>query len=227
MIRAIIFDFDGLILETEGPSYQSWLEVYQSFGYPLPFSTWSANIGTTRGDFNPRLELERLVEGDIDWEPVEAQRMASENALIEAQAILPGVEDYLKAARQLGLKIGLASSSSRRWVMGHLTRISLVDYFECICASDNVERIKPDPELYLSVLRGLEVDANEAIALEDSPIGISAAKGAGLYCVAVPNALTSQLVLSQADYQLSSLTQMPLEALLQIVNSLKTQRAAF
>jgi HAD superfamily hydrolase (TIGR01509 family) len=226
MFRALVFDFDGLILETEGPSYQSWLEVYQSFGYGLPFSTWSTIIGTTRGDFDPRLELQRLVKDGVDWEGVELRRQASENELIVAQAILPGVETYLRDARRLGLKIGLASSSSCQWVVGHLSRLGLSDYFDCICASDDVQRIKPDPELYLSVLRGLEVGADEAIALEDSPIGIRAAKGAGLYCVAVPNALTSQLELSQADFQLPSLAAMPLEQLLHKIEVIKTQRAA-
>jgi HAD superfamily hydrolase (TIGR01509 family) len=219
MIRALIFDFDGLILETEGPSYKSWEEVYQSFGIALPFSTWSTIIGTTQGEFNPRLELQKKVKGRVDWEGVELQRQTRENALIEAQSVLPGVEQYLKDARRLGLKTGLASSSSCKWVIGHLTRLGLVDYFDCICASDDVEHTKPDPELYLSVLRGLGVNAEEAIALEDSPIGIRAAKQAGLFCVAVPNPLTSQLALTQADLQLGSLAEMPLQQLLDKVIS--------
>jgi HAD superfamily hydrolase (TIGR01509 family) len=219
MIRAIIFDFDGLILETEGPSYQSWKQVYQAFGFPLPFSTWSTIIGTTQGEFDPRMELQKLVKDGVDWEGVELRRRASENALIEAQSVLPGVEQYLRDARHLGFKTGLASSSSCQWVMGHLTRLGLVDCFDCICASDDVQRVKPDPELYLSVLRELDVRADEAIALEDSPIGIRAAKEAGIYCVAVPNQLTSQLTLNQADLQLDSLAEMPLEELLNKINS--------
>jgi beta-phosphoglucomutase-like phosphatase (HAD superfamily) len=119
----------------------------------------------------------------------------------------------------LGLYLGLASSSSCKWVIDHLTRLGLVDYFDCICASDDVVHTKPDPELYLSVLRGLGVSAKEAIALEDSPIGIRAAKQAGLFCVAVPNPLTSQLALTQADLQLGSLAEMPLQQLLDKVIS--------
>jgi HAD superfamily hydrolase (TIGR01509 family) len=214
MIRALIFDFDGLILETEGPSYKSWEEVYQSFGFALPFSTWSTIIGTTQGEFDPCLELKKKVKGRVDWEGIESRRRASEKALIEAQSVMPGVEQYLKDARRLGLKTGLASSSSCKWVIGHLTRLGLVDYFDSICASDDVEHTKPDPELYLSVLRELDVSAEEAIALEDSPIGIQAAKQAGLFCVAVPNPLTRQLSLSQADFQLGSLAEMLLEQLL-------------
>ena len=219
MIRALIFDFDGLILETEGPSYQSWEAVYRSFGLSLPFSTWSTIIGTTQGPFDPAHELHQQVHGDVDWETVELQRLASERELIESQPILPGVEQYLKDARRLGLKTGLASSSSCQWVMGHLRRVRLEGYFDCIRASDDVDFVKPHPELYLSVLLGLGMNAKEAIAFEDSPNGILSAKRAGLFCVAIPNPLTKQLRLSQADLLLGSLAEMPLKLLLDRVNA--------
>ena len=220
MIRAIIFDFDGLILETEEPTYQSWVEVYQSFGHSLPFSTWTANIGTTQGDFDPRLELEYLLKATVDWDVVESRRRMIENTLIEAQSVLPGAVQYLNDARQLRLKLGLASNSPSEWVIRHLTRLGLVDYFDCICTADDVQHIKPDPELYLSVLRTLEVKAGEAIALEDSPIGIRAARLAGLICVAVPNPLIRRLTFSEADLQLGSLAEMPLEQLLKKLSAL-------
>jgi HAD superfamily hydrolase (TIGR01509 family) len=220
VIRALIFDFDGLILETEGPSYQSWAEVYRSFGLSLPFSTWSTIIGTTQGEFDPQRELQRQVPGEVDWDAVEARRQASENALIEAQPVLPGVEQYLLEGKRLGLRLGLASSSSCQWVTGHLSRLGLMDSFDCLCAADDVQKVKPDPELYLTVLNRLGMKAAEAIALEDSPLGIQAAKGAGLFCVAVPNPLTSQLALSQADYRVGSLAELPLEKLLAMVEDL-------
>jgi len=105
-------------------------------------------------------------------------------------------------------------------VYGHLTRLGLVDYFDCICTSDDVQNIKPDPELYLSVLHGLEVQAEAGFALEDSPIGVRAAKAAGLCCVAVPNILTRQLDLTHADFRLESLAEMPLEMLLEKISAL-------
>jgi HAD superfamily hydrolase (TIGR01509 family) len=218
-IRALIFDFDGLILETEGPSYQSWKSVYRSFGLSLPFSTWSTIIGTSKGPFDPLRELQERVKGEVDWEAVEAKRMASEQALNGAQPILPGVEDYLRDARRLGLKIGLASSSSRNWVMGHLIRLNMDKFFDCVRASDDVQFVKPHPELYLSVLQGLQVEPQEAIALEDSPNGIQSAQHAGIFCVAVPNPLTKRLRLSQADLVLSSLVELPLQLLLDRVNA--------
>jgi HAD superfamily hydrolase (TIGR01509 family) len=226
LIRAVIFDFDGLILETEEPTYRSWQEVYRSFGHPLPFSTFASMVGTTHGEFDPRLELERLIEGKVDWEIVESRRQESEIRLVKAQPILPGVEQYLGEARRLGLKIGLASTSSRRWVVGNLTRIGLVNYFDCTCTADDVQHIKPDPEPYLCTLRRLEVRANEAFALEDSPPGILSAKRAGLTCVAVPNVLTRRLDLSQADLRLESMADIPFTELLERVAAVKTQGAA-
>ncbi len=217
-IRAIIFDFDGLILETEGPSYQSWKAVYQSFGISLPFSTWSLIIGTTQGPFDPLEELQKKVKDPVDWDAVETQRQADEQALIEAEPILPGAEQYLQDARRLGLKIGLASSSSSKWVLGHLRRLGLISYFDSVCTKDDVQWVKPNPELYHAVLHGLRVQAEETIALEDSPNGIRAAVSAGVYCVAVPNPLTRQLDLTQADMQLSSLTEISLAQLLSQVN---------
>ncbi len=218
MIHAVIFDFDGLILETEEPTYKSWQDVYRSFGYPLSFDTFSSMVGTTHGDFNPQLELERLLKKSLNWDEIEIWRRDIENELIEAQPVLPGVEDYLSDARRLGLKIGIASNSPSQWVNKYLARLGLQDHFDHISTSDNVPYLKPDPALYLSALDGLEVGASEAFALEDLPLGIRSAKAAGLYCVAVPNVLTSRLDLSQADFQLNSLAEMPLEELLDWIN---------
>jgi beta-phosphoglucomutase-like phosphatase (HAD superfamily) len=145
MIRALIFDFDGLILETEAPIYQAWLEVYQAHGFPLPFETWATIIGTAEATaFDPYRELERMAGRRLDWEALDRQRCQHEQALIEAQPILPGVEQYLQHAGRLGLKVGLASSSSSAWVTGHLARLGLLEHFQAIRASDDVQHTKPD-----------------------------------------------------------------------------------
>lgn len=227
MIQAIIFDFDGLIIETEGPTYQSWQEVYRTYGYDLPFSTWASMVGTTQSEFDPRLELQKLVNVRLDWDELEKQRQVFENELIEAQPILPGAENYIKDAGRLGLKRGIASNSPNSWVTKYLTQHGLQDCFDFLSTSDRVHKLKPDPALYLSALRGLKVEADQAFALEDSPLGIRSAKGAGLFCVAVPNELTIRLDLTHADYQLGSLADMPLEELLHQINEIKTQGAAY
>ena len=117
-------------------------------------------------------------------------------------------------AKKLGLKVGLASSSPCDWVTGHLSRLGLIQYFDCIYARDDVRRTKPDPELYLTVIDEFQIGSHEAVVFEDSPNGILAAKRAGLFCVAVPNPLTRQLRLDHADFRLNSLAEMPLSELL-------------
>ena len=221
MIRALIFDFDGLILETEGPIYLSWQALYASYGYPLPFEVWATTIGSAEAEFDPARELERLVGQPLDWERIEPERQKNELALISKQPLLRGVELILQDARRMGLKIGLASSSSCKWVDGHLRERGLRSYFDVVRAADDVRLTKPDPELYLTVLAALGVCGAEAVALEDSPNGIRAAKAAGMICVAVPNQLTRQLVLDEADLRLDSLAEMPLERLLEKVERLK------
>jgi HAD superfamily hydrolase (TIGR01509 family) len=214
MIKALIFDFDGLILDTEVPEYQSWVELYQAYGCKLPIEKWLASIGTTNA-FNPYEYLEQQLGREIDHAEVRTQRRARFAELMADQTILPGVQEYITTAKRLGLKLAVASSSPRSWVIGHLSHFGLETHFDAIRCGDEVKATKPDPALYLAALQALEIEASEAIALEDSPNGILAAKRAGIFCVAIPNALTKQLSLSLADFQMSSLADLPLEQILQ------------
>ena len=135
----------------------------------------------------------------------------------EQKSALPGVREYIAEAKRLGLHLGVASSSSREWVVGHLTELGLSAYFDCIKCRDDVPRVKPDPALYQAVVETFALQPSQAIALEDSPNGIAAAKRAGLFCVAVPNPLTRQLSLAHADLLVSSLADLPLQHLLEHV----------
>ena len=213
-IRAVIFDFDGLILDTEGPIFQSWQELYQSYGGQLSFSTWAEIIGTVSNEYDHFEDLEEQIGYGLDRDGLSPQRRQRELELIATKPIQPGVLGYLEDARSLGLKIGLASSSPCDWVTGHLTQRGLIGYFDCILARDDVSRVKPAPELYLSVLAELDVRAEEAFVIEDSPIGVRAAQKAGLFCVVVPNALTARMPLDHADMRLDSLEDISLEALM-------------
>jgi len=204
-IRAVIFDFDGLILDTEGPIFQSWQELYQSFGGTLTFEAWSTIIGTISNEHDHFEGLEEQIGYPVDRLTLSPKRRGRELELIANQPIRPGVEQHLQDARRLGLKIGLASSSPCIWVVGHLEQRGLISYFDCIEARDDVSQVKPEPELYLKVLSHLGVRADQTFVIEDSPIGVTAAKRAGLYCVAVPNELTRHMHLDHADLLLHSL----------------------
>jgi len=214
MIKALVFDFDGLIVDTEMSSYQTWQEIYAEHDCQLPFSTWAICIGGSPQLFDPCEYLEQQIGRPVLREEIRLRRRQQHIRMVEAQPVLPGVEDYILSAKRLGLKIGVASSSRHEWVDTHLTRLGLIDYFDSIKCFDDVKRTKPNPELYLAVLDALGVHGQQAIALEDSPNGVIAAQQAGIFCVAVPNPVTSQLSLLHADLCLSSLTEVSLEQLL-------------
>ena len=137
--------------------------------------------------------------------------------MVLAQKLLPGVVEHLEAAKSIGLKLGVASSSTRDWVTGHLARLGILGRFDCVRCRDDVANAKPDPDLYIAVLECLGVLASEAIAVEDSPNGVMAAKRAGLRCVAIPNSITARLDLGQADVILGSLADVTLAELLRRV----------
>lgn len=213
MIRALVFDFDGLILETETPSYQSWAEIYREHGHEVPLDRWHSYLGSDRG-FEPVDHLAALVGEGLDREATQARRDARKDALIAALDLMDGVREYVADARRRGLGLAIASSSSRRWVVGHLERLGIHDQWDAVLTRDDVARTKPAPDLYLRATEALGVRPDEAVALEDSPNGVAAAKAAGLWCVAIPNALTSGLDLSGADVRLTSLADLPLSELL-------------
>jgi HAD superfamily hydrolase (TIGR01509 family) len=218
MIRALIFDFDGLIVDTEGAIFQSWQELYQSYDCELPLDLWLTGIGTTDWDVDPLAELELRAGCTLDRATVAPRRRQREAELITELPLLPGVREYLQDARRLGLQVALASSAPCTWSTGHLARLGVKEYFDLILGRDDVTRTKPSPELFLAALETLEVSAAEAIVFEDSLNGLLAARQAGIFCVAVPNGVTRHLPLEQADLRIDSLAELPLEKLLSEVN---------
>jgi HAD superfamily hydrolase (TIGR01509 family) len=203
-VRALVFDFDGLIIDTEGPVYESWAEVYRHYGQELSLDFWKTIIGRGSNYFDPLVELETRLGRQLEGEAIRAERRVRTMELVEALSVLPGVVEWRDEARVLGARLGVASSSGRGWVTGHLERLGLAGW-DCIRCLEDVERPKPAPDLYLSVLDCLGVRPREAIAVEDSTHGVEAAKGAGLFCVAVPSSLTAEHDFRRADLVLKSL----------------------
>jgi HAD superfamily hydrolase (TIGR01509 family) len=171
-------------------------------------------VGATTAEFHPQRHLEERLGRSLPQDVLD-RRLDRRNQMILAQRVLPGVVERLDEASALGLKLGVASSSTSGWVRGHLARLGLLERFDCVCCRDDVARAKPEPDLYEAVLDCLGVVATEAVAIEDSPNGVAAAKRAGIRCVAVPNPITAPRDLSQADLLLTSLADMTLPRLLE------------
>lgn len=208
VIKGIVFDFDGLILDTETIWYHSFREAFEQHQLDLPLQTFASFVGTHGGSFNTylkkvagtkeKLETIRRVANDLHREKIKE---------VEARA---GVGDYLATAKELGLRIGLASSSNRAWVEGFLRQLQLLPYFEVIKTADDVERVKPDPELYVKAVSALHLSPDEVLAFEDSAAGAKAAKAAGLKCVIVPNPVTMDLLFESYDWRIESMAHYPL-----------------
>ena len=215
MIRALVFDFDGLILETETPAYQAWAEVYREFGHELPKELWFEYIGREGGWFDPLAYLEGLVGPRDDRDAIQKRRDARKTELVMAVAESAGLRSVLADARARGLRLGVCSSSTPKWVLGHLDRLGLRPFFDHIQCRDRPElRAKPEPDLYLAACAGLGVRPDEAIAFEDSRNGMLAAQAAGMRCVVVPNELTVAMDLTGADHRFESLASVTLQVLL-------------
>jgi len=224
-IKALVFDFDGLIVDTEVPIFRAWQRIYREHGRELPLDQWLMIIGTASGPFDPVIDLAKKTGRKLDEQELKALEVLYYQEATALQQLLPGVIDYLLAARQLGLKTAVASSSTRKWVMDHLNRLGIGGHFDAIVCREDVKRTKPDPDLYRTALQRLEVSPSEAIAFEDSSNGVRAAKAAGLFCVVVPNLLTADLDLTEADLRLLTLEAMPLREVIKEASAERKRRS--
>ncbi len=212
-IRAVILDFDGLIVDTETPIFEAWLEAYRRRGHDLGLDLWQHSLGT-HGGFDPLAHLDSLCGGRLDREALRAEVKDATARACDALPLLPGVEALLRDARALGLARACASSSSSGWVEGWLERHGIRELFDAIVTRDHVTRVKPDPELFLLAASRLGVPAEACVVFEDSANGMRAALAAGMRCVAVPNALTSRIERPAVDLVVASLAERPLAQVL-------------
>lgn len=212
MIKAVVFDFDGTLLDTETSAYEAFCDIYAEHGQTLRLEDWALGIGT-HGGFSPYEDLAAKTGKQIDRDALEARYRALHGERVAGIALRPGVMDRLEEARRLGLRIGLASSSDRAWLEKYTALLGIRDYFEVICSADDVERVKPDPALYLMAVKALGATGEEAIAIEDSMNGLRAAKAAGLFAIVVPNSVTGHMDFTGADLIADSLADVSFEAL--------------
>ncbi|HEX2505790.1 MAG TPA: HAD-IA family hydrolase [Gaiellaceae bacterium] len=217
-VRGLLFDFDGLLVDTEGPAFRSWQEIYVEHGVELALEEWVANVGTIGSPFDPVARLESLTGREVDRRIVVDRRLARELELSALEELRDGVAEYLEAAEELGLPAAIVSSASERWVRSHIGRLSIEHVWATVvCADGDAGRAKPAPTLYLEALDLLEISAAEAVTFEDSLNGVRAAKAAGIYTVAVPNPVTAGLALHEADLVVESLAHLPLRELLALL----------
>lgn len=211
-IRAVIFDFDGLVVDTESTGYLTWKEIFEQHGHFLPVERYAQAVGTDflTGGYDPRRDLEQLTGLTFDWEVMEETRRTRERDLRKLLQTLPGVRDRLSEARSLGLKTAIASSSPRWWIDSWMEQLAIRDQFDHISTVDDTGKVKPDPSLFLHAAKNLGVDVTEAVIFEDSLNGLRAAQTAGIRCIVAPGPMTKHLDFTGAWMQVDALNQITL-----------------
>ena len=210
MIRALIFDFDGLIIDTETPLIDAWAALHERAGHAYSRADAHQIVGHVGIEFDPWAAFGPAA----DRAALEVEHRRLSRDLTARQPILPGVLACLQDARALDLQLAIASNSSHEHVGRHLSRLGLERFFALTCCREDVAAGKPAPDLYLRAIQHFGVAPAEAIALEDSTAGTIAARAAGLWTVAVPNPSTHRHDFSAAHLVLASLAEAPLTELL-------------
>ena len=204
-LKAVIFDFDGVCIDTERARFRSWQMIYESYGFELPRDEWIKNIGTTSWVSDPFTILEKLTGKTLSRDKCNTMHRVNEMEIANSFSLQPGLTDRLNEARERGIPCAVASSSSHRWVDGHLIRRGIKHFFTATVCKEDTMVHKPDPRPYLLALERLHAAAADTVAIEDSPVGIASARAAGIYCIAVPCSMTKGMDFSAAQRIVGSL----------------------
>lgn len=213
MIRALLFDMDGLIVDTEPIQFLAFRAFLREHGHELPESVMSEFVGYHELDNMRELKEKYGLPGSL--EELVARRRALYLDLLQVEPIpvFPGFWELSAEAKRRGLKQAVVSSSTREQVLAplrrafaqHPERPDPEEYFDALVCGDEVERSKPDPEIYLLAAARLGVGCEECLAFEDTPPGVAAAAAAGIRVYAVPNRYTAHLDFPGAEGKLGSL----------------------
>ncbi|MES2660299.1 MAG: HAD family phosphatase [Verrucomicrobiota bacterium] len=196
---AVLFDFDGVLVDTEWAIYQAWLRTFQNHGHDLPLDVYTHCIGSDFATWSPKTHLEELTGLAFDWHDLDARRQ--EEILVELthEGTMPGVIALLEKLTSDGIRRAVVSSSSHHWVDGWLKKLAFANHFETVVCRGDAERIKPAPDLYLEAARRLGLAPADCLVIEDSLNGVKSAKAAGMTVWVVPNRVTAGLDFSAAD----------------------------
>ena len=213
-LSAVIFDFDGIILDSETAEYESHRLLYERAGAPLTPDDWCHQIGTSaEGDeerWCTRLSDLTGVAHDVAAFKADQHRLFQE---VVAHEPMRGIRELLERLAGAGVPLGIASASSARWVVPAVDRLGLSGRFRTVVTADDVQRGKPAPDVYLEAARRLNARPQTCVAIEDSAPGIAAAAAAGMKTVAIPHWLTERHDLTRATVRVAHAGDLTVELL--------------
>jgi HAD superfamily hydrolase (TIGR01509 family) len=206
---AVLFDFDGVLVDTEWAIYQAWKRTFGAHGQLLPLDIYTRCIGTDFNTWSPKTHLEELTGEAFDWHDLDARRQEEIMAELAHEGPMHGVVDLLDKFAVAGTPCAVVSSSSHKWVDGWLEKLGLAGFFVTTVCRGDAPRIKPAPDLYLEAAARLGLDPASCLVVEDSLNGVKSAKAAGMKVWVVPNRVTDCLDFSPADRMMRSLADWP------------------
>ncbi len=208
---AVLFDFDGVLVDTEWAIYQAWLRTFQAHGHDLPLEIYTHCIGSDFATWSPKTHLEELTGKAFDWHDLDTQRQQEIMSDLTHEGTMLGVIPLLEKLTQAGIRRAVVSSSSHHWVDGWLAKLAFADHFETVVCRGDAPQIKPAPDLYLEAAKRLGLDPTECLVIEDSLNGMKSAKAANMKVWIVPNRVTAALDFSKAERVFPSLVELTAE----------------
>ena len=204
-ISAVLFDFDGVLVDTEWAIYQAWLRTFNAHQHDLPLETYTQCIGSDFATWSPKTHLEDLSGLAFDWHELDLKRQEEIMADLAGEGVMNGVISLLDQLKDQGIRRAVVSSSSHHWVDGWLEKLNFADHFESVICRGDAPRIKPAPDLYLEAAKRLAIQPSDCLVIEDSLNGVKSAKAAGMSVWVVPNRVTAGLDFSTADRVFASM----------------------
>lgn len=206
--KAALFNFNGIILDTEWPIYQTWLDLFRSEGQDLLVETYVQCIGSDFDTWSPEKHLENLTGKTYDWDTINPARQIEVHATLENPIALPGIRELFEHLFAKGVPIAIVSSSSHDWVDTWPDKLHLTPMVTTTVCKGDAPRIKPAPDLYLEAVRQLELPADICLVTKDSLNGTKAGIQAGSQTCVVPSRLTDYLDFSIANRVIGSLKEL-------------------
>ena len=202
---AVLFDFDGVLVDTEWAIYQSWRRVFEDHGHDLPLELYTRCIGSDFATWSAKTHLEELTGLAFDWHDLDARRQEEILRDLTDEGPMPGALEWLEKLARSQVPCAVVSSSSHHWVDGWLEKTGLAGYFRTVVCRGDAPRIKPAPDLFLEAAKRLGLAPADCLVIEDSLNGVIAAQAAGMPVWAVPNRVTGGLDFAAADRVFRSL----------------------
>jgi len=214
MIKAVIFDMDGVIVDSEPMHIEAEKRILLRYGVKISTDELRTYTGTTAEFEFTDLIRKYNLNTTVDRLFREKETLLFE--LLERKTRpTKGVVKLLRSLKQRGLKLAVASSGHRKLVHYFLEKLKIAALFDSVVCAEDVTRSKPDPEIFLKAAKGLRVDPTECIVIEDAKLGVEAAKSAGMKCIGYRNPNSGNQDLSKADLVVDNFTKLDVQSVIQ------------